>query len=201
MKDYQITITIKNNYLLSLMRIRRITTAVELADVTGAARSAIYDYLSLKRSPLLPNGDWSNNVIKIAEYFHVMPQSLFPPQHIHNVLESNKATKEISADEIDVYLSSDEAQTLALQHFDPAAKSKAIVGMHKAMDKLPPRYKRIIKSYYGIDGDKKTIHEIADEEKCGYQNILVIVSKSLARLRRPASAMLFKDDAIEGGLL
>lgn len=91
MKDYEILITIKNNYLLTAMRKNGYQTAAALAGVCGVSSAQIGAYIDLKKYPRRKNGEWRPSVQKIADFLKRDPSQLFPPQRLDLPL-GNKLT-------------------------------------------------------------------------------------------------------------
>jgi DNA-directed RNA polymerase sigma subunit (sigma70/sigma32) len=105
MKDYNITVKVRNNYLLSAMRSAGLETAAALSRVSGATQSSIGEYLNLKQIPISKKtGEWRENIIKISDALSVLPEDLFPPQHIESVLQTNRGELEMSIDEIGLFI-------------------------------------------------------------------------------------------------
>ncbi len=101
MKDYNITLKVRNNWLLSAMRDSRIYTVADLYRATGITQSTLGEYLNLKALPIhKKTGEWKETVLKIAAVLGRMPEELFPPQHIEKALPINRGELSASREEM-----------------------------------------------------------------------------------------------------
>jgi len=51
MKDYQVTLTVKNNHLFRHMQLKDIKTSTELSQKSGVSYPTINNYLALRTAP------------------------------------------------------------------------------------------------------------------------------------------------------
>lgn len=140
MKDYNITVKVRNNYLLSAMRADGIETAAELSRKSGVGQSSIGVYLNLKEAPIKrKTGEWRDNIIKISETLRTLPEDLFPPQHIEKALPFNRAEIEMDPSELSQLSGADNRTPELLFSYKEASDI-----VSEQLDKLPPRKKRVI---------------------------------------------------------
>jgi len=100
-KDYVIQFKIKNGPMLSVMRANGMETAAALHRASGVSQSDIGRYLNLLKSPWTKSDRWSDSILKIARALKVVPEMLFPEQHILKPLEKNKAEIEMDLEEME----------------------------------------------------------------------------------------------------
>ena len=99
MKDYHVTLTVKNNHLFNYMQIKGIDSVNELSRQTTVSDSTIRNYLNLQVAPMGTRG-WRATALTLADFFKCQPEDLFPPQHIHEPMEKNKASFEMSSQDV-----------------------------------------------------------------------------------------------------
>jgi len=154
-KDYLIEIKVKNNYLAMLMKSKGITTASELSRQSGVPCSTIGNIINLKSSAFNQSGEYTLPVQKLSKFFNVLPESLFPEQHLYMPLAKNKVEIEMSLNELSNIISHDSPETLMLEHENSFLQSEAI---QKALASLTDRQQTVIK---GRLFEGKTLGEIA----------------------------------------
>ena len=104
MKDFNVTFKVRNNKLLSLMRMFGYETAADLSRASGVAQVNIGLYLNLKKAPLSPNNKFRPSVVKLAAFFKVLEEDLFPKDFLDKALQKNQVEREYSANEVEYFL-------------------------------------------------------------------------------------------------
>lgn len=179
MKDYELTIKVKNNYLLTAMRNSGIETASELSKIAKVIPGLVGDYLNLKQTPYTKKGDYRPSIIKIAEVLNKMPNDLFPEQHLEFALETNVKKIEVGLDEFKALTRNNSPLEIVYE--------KEIKDMlYQSLDKLSQRDKRIIDLHFGLTGIAKNFSEIGKIEGISSTRARQIVEKTITRLRYPA---------------
>ena len=56
MKDYQVTLMVKNNHLFRQMQLKNIKTSTELSQKSGVSYPTINNYLALRTAPIGRDG-------------------------------------------------------------------------------------------------------------------------------------------------
>jgi RNA polymerase sigma factor (sigma-70 family) len=197
LKDYHVTITVRNNYLLQAMRKKGFLTAASLAMAAGVWASVVSDYLSLKLSPVLKNGEWRESIQKIGNILGALPENLFPSQHIRLALGKNKAAIEMGAAEIEFLLENRHSANPELKLIERDA-AKAI---ENALETLSPREQKIIRAVFGLDGEQESCAQLGRKSGVCRETIHNIEQRALGKLRK-GSAIKYLDghlQAIEAG--
>lgn len=153
--DYILQVKVRNGPLLRRMREAGYPTASALAVAAGVEPGIVGAYLNLKKVPTTSDGSWRATILRIADCLRVLPEDLFPPQHIREALAQNTAETSISLDDIQRLTSAGEDEMLE------------IIDRRNALSRLLPvlddRRRRIIEMRYGLDdGHPKAHAEIAD---------------------------------------
>lgn len=106
MSDFAVKITVRNARLLRLIR-AEYGTSSEMSRQTGIAQQSIAGLLTMRRSPIKSDGDWTKAAYDISSAVRVAPEQIWP-QHIARIkLRRNEAEVEMSADEIDSMISAE----------------------------------------------------------------------------------------------
>ena len=179
MKDYLVTITVKNNVLLQAMRDNGIFTATELSRQSGVNQQVIGCYLNLKATPTYENGIFKSTVIKISKTLKRLPEDLFPPQHLMKKLDKNKVSVEldlIDVENIIEYKNPDE-----LLEFK---EMKSAIALSLSM--LSEREKSVLEYRTGLNGaEEKTLEECGDIFGITRQRVRQIEGRAYRKLRHP----------------
>lgn len=181
MKDYNIQLKIRNNYLLTAMRENGIENAHQLSRASGVYPSKIGEYLNLKRSPYMKNGDLYPSIVKIAEYLNRGINQLFPEEHMYVALEKNTGEVEISSSEVSNLLS-DFSPTSAIESDE---RKQALL---ETLEKLTSREREVISLRFGFDGEEMTLQQVGDALGVTAPRIRQIEHKALRKLRNPKNS-------------
>ncbi len=202
MKDYQLQIAIKNNYLLTAMRENGYFFVPRLAEASGVSSSAIYEYLSLRKGALtLRRGAVRASVQRLADFLKRTPDQLFPSQHFDRPLKTNKATMEVDLDDMK-RMFHDDLTALPPMLPDAVVEEEELRRMMgECLDTLLPREKRVLELRFGLDGeDQLTFEEISqrlvDEGVWPHlvqkERIRQIEAKAMRKLKHPSRSRELK---------
>jgi hypothetical protein len=182
MKDYHVTLTVKNNHLFNYMQMKGINTVKELSRQTTVSESTIGNFLNLQVAPMGRNR-WKPTVLTLAEFFKCQPEDLFPPQHIHEPMEKNKASFEMSSQDVTQITSSLRQTALSPEVSMMIGQSHDY--LHKRLQEiLDPRSYEIIKARFGLDtGEVDTLDKLGKRFKVAGSRIRQIELKALKKLR------------------
>jgi RNA polymerase sigma factor (sigma-70 family) len=191
MKDYNVTVKVRNNYLLTAMRNQGIENAAELFRLCGVGQGIIGEYLNLKRLPINPKTDnWFPSILMIAETLNKNPADLFPPQHLDKALDHNTAETEMSAEDINTFLIGTEEAEQALLPDVVFDKNQISEHIKKALGSLTPREKEVIKMRFGLDNYKEhSLAWIGDYFGLSKERIRQFEAKALRKLRHPRNSL------------
>lgn len=182
-QDYIVQVKIRNGPLLRLMRGRGLKNVAELSRACGIHQTTLFPYLNLKRAPMSKNGRWNPIAERLATFFKVMPEDLFPPQHYTNKLDKNHAEFEVSLDQIDRFIDNLSPEKLLMQDDD-----KAI--LERALETIQPRHRQALEAVY-LDG--RTLEDVANEMGVSRSRVNQMCGMALRRLKHPSHGL--------GGLL
>jgi len=180
MKDYILQIKIKNGFLLRLMREHGCPTAPALQRASGVSLARIYQYLNLKDLPIRKDGAWQAAALQLSEFFRVLPEMLFPVQHITKALPTNSIEAEISLDEIKSLPGLGGSYLLE----DGEEEEEESRKLQKYLDTLPSREQSILTRRFGLNGgEPMLLEELSKDFGVTRNRIMQIEKKAIIRMR------------------
>lgn len=192
MKDYKVTITVRNNYLLTAMEENGIKNAAELARLSNVAPYQVGEYLNLKVTPYSERtGKLRTSAKRIADCLKRLPEDLFPPQHLNQPLAKNKAEFELDMEQVGTLVEATTPQAL-LEH------REGIEAVHKCMNSLSEKEVRVLRGRYGFDGDEETLDQIGAELNLSRERIRHIEMKALNKLRHSSNRRVLREVFTDG---
>lgn len=120
------------------------TSALGLSKATGVCPSAIGLILNLKHPGQTRFGKWYAAVQQLADFLKCFPEELFPPQHIRNPLQKNKAV--LKADISDVAALTTSMRSLALPALKGLELEETKATVIKMLEVLNERERKIVES-------------------------------------------------------
>ena len=189
MKDYLLQIKIKNAPLMELMKLCGYANAAELSRASGVPQSMIGQYLNLSQVPWSKvRNSWKKSVLDLAKCLQVIPENMFPAQHINKCLPKNSIEATVDLNDLKALYSG----TLEPSIEDRLLEECNINAVANALDKLTDREAKILKMRHGIDCDQAyTLHQIADKFSVTPVRIRQIEDKAIRKLRHPSRSQAF----------
>lgn len=187
-KDYIVELKVKNGPLLRAMRRAGHYTTAEFSRATGVTQSAIGGYLNLKRTPIHgKTGAWLPAVVRMSEYFRCLPEDLFPPQHITQILTKNIAEFEMTLEEVKE-LPSSARHLIENQTPESVAIEKEInSALSEGLKTLSSCEREILERRFGLnDYEPQTVGQISKVFGMSSDRIRQIEERALKFLKRPA---------------
>ena len=188
-KDYLVTVSIRNAPMKRAMTAAGFETAAELSRATGVNQAEIGQYFGLKRTPYKKTGDFGlrESAIKIAEALNVLPEDLFPPQHLNDPLEKNSSTAEMGVDEITKLSRGDVSMELLTDQ-------KNI--LEKLSSELTERQKFAIEFY--SKEDETTLDELGEILEVSRERARQIYTIALRKMKNKADLLGIKRSSVFG---
>lgn len=178
-KEFRVKLTVRNNLLIS----RREALGLSPRALAEKARVP-YSYLlrleSLRVSPKVYHGGWSKPARRLAEFYRVLPEDLFPDV----ILEAKRT-------EIEREMGAEEAFALAAGS-TPAPDDRLVAYeraqiVKTALAKLSPRQQRLLTVRFGLDGDDAVTYEELGERlgvsRAHARQLEIIALRKLAKSR------------------
>ena len=186
MKDYQVTLTVKNNHLFRHMQLKDIKTSTELSQKSGVSYPTINNYLAL-RTALMGRDGWKVTAVTLAKFFNCKPEDLFPEQHINEPLEKNKASFEMSRQDVMEITSSLRQTAISPETVLVLEQSKDYFDqMIKKI--LNPRQYEILQRRFGLEsGHAETFEEVSKKLDISRGYARVIEQGAISKIKREAA--------------
>jgi RNA polymerase sigma factor (sigma-70 family) len=176
-KELSVQIRIRNNRLLKRRKELGVNQGT-LAKMVGISTQIYRDFEMLKTKPISESGEWKDTALKLAVFFSVIPEDLFPPVSLK--IKSCNKTVEIDSSEIPA-LSRNPDQFLLVEHSEISDNIK------KALCTLTPREAKVIDMRFGLKGEKcdLSLDDVAEAFDVSRERIRQIEGKALRKLRQP----------------
>lgn len=188
-KDYHLTVTVKNNLLLSMMKERGIETVAELSRQTGITQNELGDYLRLLKPAYSARiGDFRLGVKRLCDFFKCLPDHIFPDEHLHTALTTNTSSVEVSMEELKSIpgLVDPNPETVLIR-----AEVNDVI--NAALNILTDRQKDIVRMRFGMDGEAHTLAKVAEKYNVRVERVRQIEAKALRSLRKSGYAKMLRD--------
>lgn len=186
MKEYQVTLTVKNNYLFRHMQLKGIGSVKELAKKTKLSTATVQCFLALRNSPMTING-WKQSVLRLAEYFNCKPEELFPEQHHYEPLAKNKASFEMSSQDVMEITSSLRQAAISPEDLLMLTQSKSYVN-ETIQQILGVRDYEIMQRQFGLEsGAPEVSKTIAASLKISPARVNQIGKDALKKIKKHAN--------------
>ena len=155
-KDYHITVTVKNNTLLTVMRNQGFETAVSLARVANVHGGYIGQMLRLEISAInRKTGEFKPNILRVARALRTLPEELFPSQHLEKPLSRHKASFCLDRCGVENLITNQTPESLI-----ELKETKKIINLELA--NLKERTKAMVEHRFGLNG-----HSPKTYDQCG----------------------------------
>lgn len=201
MKEFEVTVQVRNNRLKERRDALGLTRA-ELAEKAGICPTSYGRMEALKAKPTTRIGGWRADALKLAGFFGVKPDELFPPA----MFEVDDPEKTFTADGDELVRLTALSSKSALQLTgDPEARieGQEIRGViDQLIEGLTQREQDVLKRRFGLDGPEETFADIGvdmgrldgrrDVRGVTPEIVRQIQAKALRRLRYPWASKVLK---------
>ena len=180
MKDFELSLRLRNNRLVTLQRESGLTVGA-FCDAVGISIHVWYDLASMKTRPLRHNGKWYPSAQKLAKYSGLSCEELWPPQVL--AVQKSKAVMQIDAADVHAILSS--AQESAALPADVLYEQKEQKERLESLihERCTPREEMILRMLYGLDGDEPmTMGEVADSYEVSAGRVQQLANRAKRKL-------------------
>jgi RNA polymerase sigma factor (sigma-70 family) len=149
-KEFYLTLRVQNN-LLREQRCAQGLSAPQAAKAAGVTYTMYHRYESLKVSPLTCRGEWKSSALRIASYFQVLPETLWPAAIL--AVEMPIVHREMSQGEIYTLLErhtpwqETSPEQCAIEHEEMAL-------IVQAVEQLSPKHREVMVRRFGLYGNE-----------------------------------------------
>jgi len=189
-KELELTIRVKNN-LIKQRRENAGLSQIQVAKGAGVSVSAIQGFELMHLSPIHQRwGGWTATARKLATFFEVEPETLFP-EGVLAVVQP-VAVRTVDARDVKQIVSSYQERVLRgpeseLTRRELRAEVADLIGT------LKEREQRVLAMRFGLtDGTDHTCEEVAEEFGVTRERIRQIEAKALRKLRHPSRVARLK---------
>lgn len=175
-KDYRVQVKVKNANLLRAIESRGERPGQILAENIGIHYPTLASYISLKESPLKKNGSLKQSAEKICVYLNKMPSDLWSSDQLE-AMKVNSGEVDVSFDEVQGMIQN--SPCLQIEQSEIYGALEHLVG------RLTDREQMIVRSYFAIGEQKKTLEEMGSEMGVSTDRVRQIKEKALRKMRHP----------------
>lgn len=181
----------KNRILFDAMAGRSV---VKVAEESGVHCHTIYGLLSLSLSPVIKDGTYRPAAQKLADFFRMLPEDLFPASlyelNLPRVLE-----REYSSEVILKRLTCREAMALpAPDGFKTIEEEERDAAIRKVLKTLTPREEKVLTMRFGLGEGGSSVYSLANASlediaqalNVSRERIRQVEAKALRKLRHPS---------------
>ena len=172
MSDFNIQIKVRNGRLLRAIR-QKYGSSAELCRKCEISPTIVSQYLIMKESPILKNGEWKESAFDVSSAVGLEPEEIWPDYMRQIALRKSTVEMDASVDQI-AALASGEGQ-LAIR-----LAAMKIIDTHR----ITPRQRKVLEMRFF---DDMTLHQAGKIENVGGPRLRQIEAKALNSLRHPAS--------------
>lgn len=181
MRDYRVTVRVRNNRLLSAIEKRHPTVAA-FCRASGINQSELGKLIAMTESPVDRHGDWRLIVVRLCEFMRVMPSDLFTDEQTV-ALKVNRVDVEMDAHDVSAMLpgsTTDPDRRVELEDLTRA--------IDQQLATLPDVQRDVIRRRFGLDCEQETIDSIAASLDVSRERVRQIEEVALRKLRHPSRA-------------
>jgi len=197
MKDFRLTLSIKNNLILRRIESLGYSSVKQFCETTGSMNlPQLYDLINLRSSPFnvdaRQNGGygltWRSSVLRLAKALDCLPEDLFSADLLRE-RETNKISMEVDAAEVALLSGTvdDVAKQLAESPDLVYTRREMAEKISSALDsRLSPMERLVIRERYGLNESQQehTLREIGESIGRSCERVRQIESRALQKLRK-----------------
>lgn len=182
MKDYRLTIKVRNNRLLKAIEYAGGTLGQKWCEANGLSYSRVNQFVNMTESPLAATGELRSAAARLCEVLGKLPEDLWSNEQLYP-LERNFSEMEMDHAEI-VALLPPEQQSY-LPDFSAFEREQARALLTTAMAGLKPNERTVLQWRFEED---LTFEECAQKMGLTRERIRQIEAKAIRALKHPTRA-------------
>jgi len=179
MKDYRVTVKVRNNRILSAIEESGGKPGAKWSEANGLCYSTVNDLVNMTRSPLLENGELTATALRLCDVVNKLPEELWSNEQLYP-LEKNFSEMEMDYAQVVATLPAGDQSYLP--DFSAIEEAETISILDDALSKLTQKEEDVLRKRY-MDG--MTLAQIASIYEVGSERIRQIEAKALRKLRNP----------------
>lgn len=187
MKDYRLTIKVRNNRLLKAIEAVGGTSGQKWCAANGLCYTQVNALINMTSSPLTKKGELHRNAAKLCEVLGKLPEDLWSNEQLYP-LEKNFSEMEMDYAQIVALLPQEQQSYLPDFSELEQAQTKALLA--KAIATLKPREQEVLRMRFE---DDLTLDECANRLDVTPGRVRQIEAKALRKMRHPARVGMIVD--------
>jgi len=187
MKDYRITVKVRNNRLLKAIEDAGGSPGQKWCDANGLRYARVNSLINMTSSPLTTEGGLFPDAARLCEVLNKLPEDLWSNEQLYP-LEKNFSEMEMDYSQV-VALLPNEQQSY-LPDFSELEQEQTKGLVSTALSTLTNREREVIRMRFE---DELTYDECAKRFDVTRERIRQIESKAMRKLRHPARIGMFVD--------
>ena len=187
MKDYRLTIKVRNNRLLKAIEDAGGTPGGKWCAANGLCYERVNNLVNMKSSPLTSNGELHRDAARLCEVLGKLPEELWSNEQLYP-LERNFS--ELEMDYAQVVALLPQEQQSYLPDFSEFEQEQTKSLLSKVVSTLTPSEQNVIRLRFEED---LTLDECARKLGVGRGRVRQIEQKSLRKMRHPAMVGILVD--------
>lgn len=191
MKDYRLTIKVRNNRLLKAIEAVGGTPGGKWCAENGLGYVRVNNLINMTSSPLTAEGELHRDAARLCDVLGKLPEDLWSNEQLYP-LEKNFSEMEMDHAQVVALLPQEQQSYLPDFSEFEQAQTKALVS--KAVSTLTPKEQEVIRMRFE---DDITLDECANRLDVTRERVRQIEAKALRKLRHPARVGMFID-AVDG---
>ncbi len=187
MKDYRVTVKVRNNRILRAIELAGGASGGKWCEANGLSYSTVNLLIGLKISPLNEEGALSTTAAKLCDVLGKLPEELWSNDQLYP-LEKNFSEMEMSHEQI-VAMLPNEQQTYLMDTSEMEQRQNRSL-LNKAMECLTNREKDCLRLRFE---EGMTLNAAGKKLGVSPERMCQIEAKALRKLRHPKRAGLLAD--------
>ena len=187
MKDYRVTVKVRNNRILKAIEDSGGTPGGKWCHENSLNYGRVNDLVNMTISPISPEGALRPYAAKLCEVLNKLPEDLWSNDQIYP-LEKNFSEMEMSHEQVVALLPSD--QQAYLPDFSELEQSQTKTLIEKVLATLTGRERAVIRMRFE---DECTYEECGDILNISRARVQQIEAKALRKLRQPERVGMYVD--------
>lgn len=187
MKDYRLTIKVRNNRLLKAIEAVGGIPGGKWCAENGLSYSLVNDLINMTKSPLTAGGDLCPVAVRLCGVLGKLPEDLWSSEQLYP-LERNFSEMEMDLAQVVALLPSE--QQSYLPDFSKFEQEQTTALVSQAVSTLASREQEVIRLRFE---DDLTLEECANRLDVTRERVRQIEAKALRKLRHPVRAAMLVD--------
>lgn len=192
MKDYRVTVKVRNNRLLKAIEDAGGTPGMKWCEANGLRYDKVNDLINMTCSPLTAKGELCLEAAKLCDVVNKLPDELWSKQQLYP-LEKNFSELEMDHTQVLAHLSISKEQSY-LPDFSGLEQIQARALIEKALDTVSTRERNVILLLFMKEC---SLDDVAGRLGVTVERAQQIRDRALKKMRRPQTLAMLIDCAPE----